>query len=179
MGEPHGAPVVRSPSAPVTAVGNHLKEFKVQPIRNGTVIDHVQAGQALKVMRILGLPTEGAHSTVSIGMNLPSGKMRHKDVVKIEDRELDPREVNKISLIAPRATISIIRNYEIAKKTVVELPKEILGLARCENLSCISNAREPVQSHHHVAPEDPPRLRCAYCGRDVQDVAASLLAGPS
>lgn len=151
-------------------------ELKVQPIKNGTVIDHISAGQALKVMRILGLPAEGSTSIVSIGMNLPSGKIRLKDVVKIEDRELDPREVNKISLIAPKATISIIRNYQIAKKATVELPKEIVGLARCENLSCISNVRaEPVRSRHAVVGHDPPRLQCAYCGREVRDIAQSLL----
>jgi aspartate carbamoyltransferase regulatory subunit len=151
-------------------------ELKVQPIKNGTVIDHIAAGQALQVMRILGLPAEGSHSIVSIGMNLPSEKMGQKDVVKIEDRELDPREVNKISLIAPSATISIIRNYQIAKKSVVQLPKEITALARCENLSCITNARsEPVQSRHVIMQRDPPRLQCAYCGREVRDVAASLV----
>lgn len=151
-------------------------ELKVQPIKNGTVIDHIHAGQALKVMRILGLPAEASTSIVSIGVNLPSSKMKLKDVVKIEDRELDPAEVNKISLIAPRATISIIRNYEIAKKQVVQLPKEIVGLARCENLSCISNVKaEPVRSRHQVVSRDPPRLRCAYCGREVKDVATSLL----
>lgn len=160
----------RSPNAMPQA----MKEFKVQPIRNGTVIDHIRAGQALKVMRILGLPSEGTHSIISVGLNLPSGKIGHKDVVKVEDRELDPREVNKISLIAPTASISIIRNYQIAKKATVQLPKEIVGLARCENVNCITNAREPIQSRHLVTQQDPPALRCAYCGRDVRDVAASL-----
>ncbi len=161
--------------APAPAAESSLKEFKVQPIRNGTVIDHIAAGQALKVMRILGLPAEGGRSIVSIGMNLPSRKMGHKDVVKIEDRELDPREVNKISLIAPKASISIIRNFQIARKAVVELPKEIIGLAKCENLSCVTNAHEPVQSRHVVTSGESPALRCAYCGREVKDVAGSLL----
>jgi aspartate carbamoyltransferase regulatory subunit len=153
-----------------------LKELKVQPIKNGTVIDHISSGQALKVMRILSLPSDGSTSIISVGMNLPSGKVGLKDVVKVEDRELDPREVNKIGLIAPKATISIIRNYNVAKKTVVQLPKEILGLAKCENVNCITNAKEPVAARHVVsAGRDPPSLHCAYCGREVQDVAASLL----
>jgi aspartate carbamoyltransferase regulatory subunit len=153
-----------------------VRELKVQPIKNGTVIDHISAGQALQVMRILGLPAPGSTSIVSIGMNLPSSKMGQKDVVKIEDRELDPNEVNKISLIAPKATISIIRNFQIAKKAVVQLPKEIVGLARCENLSCITNTKqEPVRSRHLVAQRDPPKLLCAYCGREVRQVAASLV----
>ena len=84
--------------------------------------------------------------------------------------------MNKISLIAPSASISIIRNYQIAKKAVVQLPKEIVALARCENVSCITNTKgEPVRSRHLVVPGSPPLLRCAYCGREVKDVAASLL----
>ena len=154
-----------------------MKEFKVQPIRNGTVIDHIEAGQALKVLAILGLPTEGTHSIISVGINLPSDKMGQKDVVKVEDRELAQDEVNRISLIAPQASISIIRNFEIARKSVVELPKEIVALAKCENVNCISNEKhEPVKSRHAVLkrPKGPHALRCAYCGREIKDVAASL-----
>lgn len=154
-----------------------MKELKVQPIRNDTVIDHISPGSALKVLRIMGLPTEETKSTISIAMNLPSTKTSAlKDVVKIEDRELDPREINKIALIAPKATINIIRNYEVFKKQVVQLPKEILGLAKCENASCISNTPEPIQSRFSVLKKDPPILKCAYCGREVKDIAGSLVA---
>lgn len=152
-----------------------MREFKVQPIRNGTVIDHVRAGQAIKVLRILGLPSDDTHSIISIGMNLPSHKMGHKDVVKIEDRELDGDEVNKIGLIAPGATISIIRNYELARKSVVQIPTQVVALARCENPNCITNQAEPIRSRHEVTNPDPPQLACAYCGRNVQDVATSLI----
>ena len=152
-----------------------MKEFKVQPIRNGTVIDHIEAGAAIKVLRILGLPLEGTKSIISVGMNLPSGKTGNKDVVKVEDRELDPLEVSKISLIAPKATINIIRNYEVFKKTVVALPREVIGVAKCENVNCVTNTTEPVRSRFRVWTKEPLVLACFYCGREVKDVAASLL----
>lgn len=152
-----------------------MKEFKVQPIRNGTVIDHIDAGQAIKVLRILGLPASGARSIISVGMNLPSRKTGNKDVVKVEDRELDPLEVSKISLIAPRATINIIRNFEVHEKTVVQIPDEVVGVAHCENVNCVTNTSEPVRSRFAVQSKQPLALACAYCGRVVQDVAASLL----
>lgn len=152
-----------------------MKDIKVQPIRNGTVIDHIRAGEAIKVLRILGLPSQGTRSIISVGMNLPSGKTSSKDVVKVEDRELDPREVSKISLIAPKATINIIRNFDVYRKTVVQLPKAIVGVARCENVNCITNTSEPVHSRLLIQNQEPLALRCAYCGRVVKDVAASLL----
>jgi aspartate carbamoyltransferase regulatory subunit len=153
-----------------------MKELKIQPIRNGTVIDHISPGLALKVLRIMGLPNEGTRSVISVAMNVTSPKTGgQKDVVKIEDREIDPREVNKIALIAPKATINIIRNFEVTTKKVVQLPKEIVGLAKCENASCISNTSEPIQTRFTVVKKDPPQLKCAYCGREVKDIAASLL----
>jgi aspartate carbamoyltransferase regulatory subunit len=94
-----------------------MKELKVTPIRNGTVLDHLPPGSALKVLMVLGLPREGSSSSVTVAMNAttnrPTGR---KDIVKIEDRELDAKELAMLAVIAPDATISIIRNYEIVKK---------------------------------------------------------------
>ena len=87
------------------------KELKVPLIRNGTVIDHINSGNALKVLHILGIP-EKSSSIVSVVMNVKS-KLGKKDIVKVENRELDPKEVDKIALIAPKATINIIRVFQV------------------------------------------------------------------
>ncbi|MCU0850964.1 MAG: aspartate carbamoyltransferase regulatory subunit, partial [Candidatus Thermoplasmatota archaeon] len=79
-----------------------MKELKVTPIKDGTVIDHITPGRALKVLHILKIP-ESTVWVVSILMNV-NGKKGKKDIVKIENRELDPKEVDKIALIAPKAT---------------------------------------------------------------------------
>jgi aspartate carbamoyltransferase regulatory subunit len=71
---------------------------------------------ALKVLRIIGV-TGNVSSTVSVLMHVPSKRDGWKDVVKVEDRELDPREVDKISLIAPKATINIIRDFTSLRST--------------------------------------------------------------
>ncbi len=98
------------------------KELKVPRIKDGSVIDHITAGNAVKVLHILGIPKESS-STVSVAMNVRS-KLGKKDIVKVENRELDPQEVDKIALIAPKATINIIRDYEVASKHKVKLPDE-------------------------------------------------------
>ena len=125
-----------------------MKELKVTPIKDGTVIDHITPGHALKVLHVLKIP-ETTSSVVSILMNV-NGKKGKKDIVKIENRELDPKELDKIALIAPKATINIIRDYDVVKKHIVELPNEVVGLTKCSNPTCISNAREPVESRFHV-----------------------------
>ena len=150
-----------------------MQELKVQPIRNGTVIDHISAGRAIAAMRILGLPRPGSTSTITAAMNVPSSRGR-KDILKIEDRELDPTEVNKIALIAPNATINIVREYEVARKERVELPEKVSGLVKCPNPNCVTN-HEPVRTQFLVVHRDPVRLRCGYCDREVDDVAAHVL----
>jgi aspartate carbamoyltransferase regulatory subunit len=150
-----------------------MKTLKITPIKDGTVIDHITPGRALKVLRVLNLP-ESTSSVVSILMNV-MGKKGKKDIVKIENRELDPKELDKIALIAPKATINIIRDYEVVKKHTVEIPDEVVGITRCSNPTCISNAHEPVESRFHVISKDPPRIRCYYCEREPEDIAEGII----
>jgi aspartate carbamoyltransferase regulatory subunit len=147
-----------------------MKDFRVTPIRNGTVIDHIDCGQALKVLRIIGI-TDSVRSTVSILLHVPSKKDGWKDVIKVEDRELDAKEVDKIALIAPKATINIIRDFNVAEKFNVKLPDVAKGIVRCGNPNCITNMDEPVETEFIVESKDPIVLRCLYCDRIQEDVA--------
>ena len=140
-------------------------ELKVKPIENGTVIDHIQANKALQVLKILGLPKEGIN--VTLAMNVPS-KLGFKDIVKIENREVEHSEIDKISLIAPHATINIIRDYEIVSKKKVESVEVLDGIVKCTNPKCISNTDEPIESKFYLVESDPITLRCHYCERLVQ-----------
>jgi aspartate carbamoyltransferase regulatory subunit len=150
------------------------RELKVKPIKNGTVIDHIKANKALSVLKILGLPNE--ETAVTIAMNVQSSLMGSKDIVKIEGRELAPREVDKIALIAPKATINIIRDYEIMDKGKVELLNEINGILNCLNPNCITNTGEPVETKFYVIVKEPVILRCYYCERimDADEIESQL-----
>ena len=137
--------------------------LRVSKIRDGTVIDHITAGNALEVLKILGI-TDHVKSVVTVGMNVPSKTLILKDMVKIEGRELKSEEVDKIALLAPHASINIIRNYKVVDKQLVRLPKLIRETVKCANPACISNSKEPVKSTFYVDNEEPLRLRCHYCG---------------
>jgi aspartate carbamoyltransferase regulatory subunit len=149
------------------------KELKIPLIKDGTVIDHITAGNAVKVLHILGIP-KGTSSVVSVAMNVNS-KMGRKDIVKVENRELDPQEVDKIALIAPKATINIVRDYKVVKKHKVELPDEVIGLVSCSNPTCVSNAKEPVKSRFKIVCKDPPKIKCYYCEREPEDIADHII----
>jgi len=143
------------------------RELKVKPIKNGTVIDHITANKALNVLKILGLPNKD--TSVTIAMNVKSSQMFAKDIVKIEGRELKSGEVDKIALIAPYATINIIRNYEIVNKGKVKLSNSVKGILKCPNPNCITNTSEPVQTKFQVIDKNPLILRCYFCERIVNN----------
>ncbi len=149
------------------------KEMRVRRIEHGTVIDHITAGQALNVLRILGI-SGTSKAVVSVAMNVPSGAIGSKDIVKVEDRELEEKEVDRISLIAPNATINIIRDFEVIEKYSVELPERLDGVVKCSNPNCISNTNEPVISKFMVN-KKPVELRCIYCDHVISEGIAEHL----
>jgi len=140
------------------------EELIVRKIRDGTVIDHIPRGQALNVLKILGI-SGGEGNTIAIMVNAESRKLGKKDIVKIEERELVPGEVDRIALIASKATINLIKNYSVTKKTKVKLPDRIRGLLKCTNPNCVSNKPgEPITPSFTVASRAPTLLVCEYCG---------------
>ena len=72
--------------------------LRVQPIRNGTVIDHIKSGRGRKILEVLNLSESG--TTISLLMNVPSKKQNRKDIIKVEDRELNEGEIEKLALLS-------------------------------------------------------------------------------
>ncbi|WP_115864332.1 aspartate carbamoyltransferase regulatory subunit [Halorussus litoreus] len=147
-------------------------ELRVSKIARGTVIDHIRGGQALNVLAILGIDGAGGE-TVSVGMNIPSDRMGKKDIVKVEDRELSQDEVDVLSLIAPEATINIVREYEVVEKQYLDRPERVIGVLSCPNHECITNADEPVATEFEVLDDG---VRCAYCETILREDLASHIA---
>jgi len=143
------------------------KELRVSKIKDGTVIDHIRGGYALDVVKILGI-TGKEKRVMTIAINVPSRRFGAKDIVKIEGKALNSQEVNRIALVAPHASINIIRNYEVVEKLEVKLPNSIEGIVRCVNPCCISNAEEPVISKFEVKSDEPLLLKCYYCGVTIE-----------
>lgn len=139
--------------------GHTDHELRISKIRDGTVIDHIAGGHAPDVLAILGIDSE-TEDVVSVGMNVPSDRLARKDVVKIEGRELSQEEVDVISLIAPAASINIIREYDVTEKHRVERPDTVEGVLSCPNRNCITTEGEPVVSRFVVLDDG---VRCAYC----------------
>lgn len=140
---------------------NKQKQLLVSAIKNGTVIDHITAGHALKIIRLLNLADH--NKVVTVGLNLPSRAMRIKDLIKVECRELTPDEISRVAILAPRASINIIKNYKVTKKFHVNIPETIEYVIICPNPKCITN-NESMSSKFNVLHENNKiKLKCNYC----------------
>ncbi len=148
------------------------RAYKVYSIENGTVIDHIPTPLALKVTRILGLENEGI-MTIGIGFNSEKHP-RGKDILKIENRELSYEETDKIALIAPDATINIIKKGEVVEKRQITLPSEVMDILSCPNPNCATN-QLGARKHFLLENKDSVTYRCVYCERATV-VNADMLA---
>ena len=148
-----------------------MKTYKVYAINDGTVIDHIPATKALKVIDILGLENEGI---LTIGIGFSSKKMQRKDIIKIENKYLKKEETDKISLIAPQATINIIKNGKLVEKRKIELPDEYVNIVKCPNPNCITS-KEAVSTRFKVINRTPLMLRCHYCERVITEDEVEIL----
>jgi aspartate carbamoyltransferase regulatory subunit len=140
----------------------HMKDKKleVSAIENGTVIDHIPAKALFKVISILNL--DKLDKQITFGTNLDSEKLGKKAIIKLSDTFFIDKEINKIALVAPQAKLNIIRDYRVVEKRVVEVPDEIIGIAKCMNPKCITNS-EKIVTRFQVVSHREVRLKCRYC----------------
>jgi len=145
------------------------EKIRIVKIHDGTVIDHIRAGKALEVLKILGITGQNGN-IVTLAMNITSSRIEKKDIVKVEHRFLEDEEVARIALVAPEATINLIENFKVIKKTRVELPETITDIFKCPNQRCVTNKeREPIHSKYEVVSRKPIQLKCLYCWTLVEE----------
>jgi aspartate carbamoyltransferase regulatory subunit len=143
------------------------KELQVAAIENGTVIDHIPANKTYEVAKLLRLHDLDAQ--VTIGYNLPSSKIGKKGIIKIANNFFTDEEISKLSVIAPKIILNIIRDYEVVEKKTVETPGELRGIVKCNNPKCITN-NEPMQTIFNVVEKNNGILKCHYCDME-QDIS--------
>lgn len=143
------------------------KTLIVSAIKDGTVIDHIPTGKGTDIIRILKVPKNGHR--VTIGMNLDSRAMGKKDLIKIEGLALSADEASRVALLAPEATINIIKHFDVVKKFSIELPKIIERILICPNPTCITN-HERMQTTFGIKKiKKHILLSCRYCEKTFHE----------
>ena len=136
-------------------------QLVVSALENGTVLDHIPADNVYKALDLLGL--KDIENQITIGINLNSKAQGRKGIIKIENRFFEDEELGKLALIAPMATVNVIRDFKVVEKKKVVLPKEVVGIAKCRNPKCVTN-HQPIKTRFTTAQKgDEISLLCHFC----------------
>ena len=137
------------------------KELVVSALENGTVLDHIPAEYVYKALDLLNL--KGVESQITIGINLASKLHGKKGIIKIADKFFEDEDLNKLALIAPKATVNVIRDFKVVEKKTLETPAEVVGIAKCKNPKCVTN-HQPIKTKFTTIQDgDKISLKCHYC----------------
>jgi aspartate carbamoyltransferase regulatory subunit len=137
------------------------KELKVSAIENGTVIDHIPAKNVFQVIKMLSL--DKSDDQILFGTNLDSKKFGKKGIIKVSNKFFASDEINKIAMVAPHATLIVIRDFKVVEKKRVEIPDIVIKIVKCFNPNCITNNEDIPTRFDVIKNEDVLKLRCHYC----------------
>ena len=151
------------------------RELLIRAIKNGIVIDHIPSEKVFAIVEILKLKEYSERITVAT--NMPSSSLGRKGIIKIEEKILEEKELNNISLLAPNVTINIIDNYEVVEKSKLEKLDKVIGLMKCDNPKCISNhenietkfirIKENSENLDENNLEEKSKYKCFYCEKVI------------
>ena len=133
--------------------------MNIDASRNGIVIDHIRAGKAMELYKLLNL--EALDCSVAIIKNVRSGRMGKKDIIKIDS----PMEVDLdvLGYIDPNITVNIIRNGVRVEKKHLELPKKLVNVIHCKNPRCITSVEQELPQVFTLTDPATRTYRCLYC----------------
>lgn len=133
--------------------------MNIDSINNGIVIDHIKAGMAMEIYRILNL--EELDCQVAIIKNASSRIMGKKDIIKIdEDIDID---LDAIGYIDPDITVNIIKGGKLVEKRHLELPLRITNVIKCKNPRCITSVETGIDQVFALTDRENRVYRCIYC----------------
>lgn len=133
--------------------------LEITSLKNGIVIDHVKAGNGIKIFDLLELAD--IDDQVALILNARSTSMSKKDIIKVENQQNIDLDV--VSIIDPQATVNIIENEKVIEKKDLELPKQITNVLTCQNPKCVSTSERSVPSKFILFKPEEKQYKCAYC----------------
>jgi aspartate carbamoyltransferase regulatory subunit len=133
--------------------------LNIDKIKNGIVIDHIRAGQGIRIFNWLGL--DKAPYTVAFVVNANSKIIGKKDIIKIDNAITINFDV--LGLIDPNITVNVIEDQEITKKIKLQLPERVENVLICKNPRCITSTEKYTPHIFHLENARLQSYRCEYC----------------
>jgi len=133
--------------------------LNIEKIKNGVVIDHIKAGQGIRIFNWLGL--DKLPHTVAFVLNATSQNMGHKDIIKIANTIAINFDV--LGIIDPNITVNIIEDEKITKKIKLKLPEKVDNVIICKNPRCITSTEKYIPHVFFMENAEERTYRCEYC----------------
>ena len=131
----------------------------VDSVKNGVVIDHIDAGRSMQIYNLLSL--DKLDCPVAILKNVPSRKMGKKDIIKISTHmEID---LDILGYLDPGITVCIIHDGEVAERRTLSLPQRVVGVIKCKNPRCITSVEREIVHEFKLTDPAKKTYRCIYC----------------
>jgi len=137
----------------------------IPKIELGIVIDHIPAGDGVKILEIISTYEEMKDVIVSLGLNYKSHKLGKKDLIKLQMEFLSPEIIQHISIVVPGVTVKAVKDFKVHNKVVVRPPREIKNLLECKNPNCISSIEKHIGSIFTAVDDQTKQVKCHYCER--------------
>lgn len=134
--------------------------LNISGIKEGVVLDHIQAGKSMEIYRYLGLGKMDC--TVAIIKNARSSKMGRKDIIKIEG-PLESLDLNILGYIDHNITVNIIRDDRIVEKRLLSIPDQLVNVIHCKNPRCITSTEQELPHIFYLSDKENEIYRCRYC----------------
>ncbi len=134
--------------------------LNISGIKDGVVLDHIQAGKSMDIYKYLGLGK--LDCTVAIIKNARSNKMGRKDIIKIEGT-IDSLNLDILGYIDHNITVNIIHDNKIIEKKTLSLPDRITNVIHCKNPRCITSIEQELPHVFYLADKEKQVYRCQYC----------------
>ena len=128
-------------------------------IEDGIVLDHIQAGQGMRLYDILNL--DKLDCEVALIQNAPSEKMGRKDILKFV--KLIDLDIDAVGFVDPGITVNIIKDGKRIKRGSLELPEKIVDIIKCKNPRCITTIEQELPHVFTLTDRKNKVYRCIYC----------------
>lgn len=138
--------------------------MNIDSIKNGIVIDHIQAKRGMEIYNLLNL--KDLDCSVAIITNAKSEKMGRKDIIKI-DKAMEIN-IDMIGFIEPNATVNVVKDDKLIDKYQVTLPEKIINIAKCQNPRCITSVEKDLDQVFTLTDRERQVYRCKYCDMSLK-----------
>jgi aspartate carbamoyltransferase regulatory subunit len=133
--------------------------MNIDSIKNGIVIDHIEAGKGMEIYNLLHLDL--LDCPVAIIKNAGSRKMGKIDIIKID--ALIDLDMDILGYVSPDATVDIIVDCCLKEKKKMTLPETLTNVIFCKNPRCITTTEQELPNIFNLTDKENRIYRCAYC----------------